>query len=176
MYRRMEYFPLENPQLLDDDVKVGPVKGGLVKLKQFGGLVSTTAGTLRRESHLVRYPLRLQRTGPALWTLSFIRNAEYQNETTQRFKACWHEYLQRCGKCHIAKEPMLHGWITRFQILCLITGPVSLVIDNQVNSHFAFIGLSIIFCCFLSMALIFLPKVVEIVRHRQNLGMCPVCL
>ncbi|UXI15899.1 transmembrane and TPR repeat-containing protein 2 [Sarcoptes scabiei] len=55
-------------------------------------------------------------------------------------------------------------------ILCLITAPVSLVIDNQVNSHFAFIGLTIIFCCFLSMALIFTPKIVIIVQHRQNLA------
>ncbi|OTF80410.1 hypothetical protein BLA29_009766, partial [Euroglyphus maynei] len=55
-------------------------------------------------------------------------------------------------------------------ILCLITGPVSLVIDNQVNSHFAFIGLTIIFCCILSMALIFLPKIIAIVQHQQNLG------
>ena len=56
------------------------------------------------------------------------------------------------------------------QILCLITGPVSLVIDNQVNSHFAFIALAIIFCCFLSMALIFIPKIMEIINHQQNMG------
>jgi len=58
-------------------------------------------------------------------------------------------------------------------ILCLITGPVSLVINNQVNSHFAFIALAIIFCCFLSMALIFVPKIVELVRRRSgpNSGM-----
>ena len=73
----------------------------------------------------------------------------------------------------IASTPELtfdmFSWQLR-QILCLITGPVSLVIDNQVNSHFAFIALTIIFCCFLSMALIFIPKIVEIVRHQQNLG------
>lgn len=51
-------------------------------------------------------------------------------------------------------------------ILCLITGPVSLVMNNQVNSHFAFISLAIIFCCFLSMALIFTPKIAELVRRR----------
>ena len=62
------------------------------------------------------------------------------------------------------------AYLYLFQILCLITGPVSLVINNQVNSHFAFIALTIIFCCFLSMALIFIPKIIEVVRHQQNLG------
>ncbi|CAG2123009.1 unnamed protein product, partial [Medioppia subpectinata] len=51
-------------------------------------------------------------------------------------------------------------------ILCLITGPVSQVIEDQVNAHFAFIALAIIFCCFLTMALVFVPKVVELVRRR----------
>lgn len=37
--------------------------------------------------------------------------------------------------------------------------------SDQVNSHFAFISLAIIFCCFLSMALIFIPKIVELVRR-----------
>jgi len=54
------------------------------------------------------------------------------------------------------------------QILCVITGPVSLVIVNQVDAHFAFVAFTIIFCCFLSMALIFTPKIVELVRKRGN--------
>lgn len=53
-------------------------------------------------------------------------------------------------------------------ILCLITAPTSLVMNNQVNSHFAFVSLAIIFCCFLSMALIFVPKIVELVRRRPH--------
>ncbi|XP_054160716.1 gamma-aminobutyric acid type B receptor subunit 1-like [Oppia nitens] len=53
-------------------------------------------------------------------------------------------------------------------ILCLITGPVSQVIEDQVNAHFAFIALAIIFCCFLTMALVFVPKIVELVRIRSG--------
>ncbi|CAG2173012.1 unnamed protein product, partial [Oppiella nova] len=53
-------------------------------------------------------------------------------------------------------------------ILCLITGPVSQVIEDQVNAHFAFIALAIIFCCFLTMALVFVPKIVELVRRRNG--------
>ena len=48
----------------------------------------------------------------------------------------------------------------------MITGPVSLVITNQVNGHFAFIAFTIICCCFLTLALVFTPKIVELARRR----------
>ena len=44
-------------------------------------------------------------------------------------------------------------------VLCLITAPVTLVIASQQDAVFAFVALAVIFCCFLSMALIFVPKV-----------------
>jgi gamma-aminobutyric acid type B receptor len=44
-------------------------------------------------------------------------------------------------------------------ILCVITAPVSLVIASQPDASFAFIAFSVIFCCLISMALIFIPKV-----------------
>lgn len=44
-------------------------------------------------------------------------------------------------------------------VLCLITAPVTLVISAQQDASFAFVALAIIFCCFLSMALVFVPKV-----------------
>ncbi|GBP61571.1 Gamma-aminobutyric acid type B receptor subunit 1 [Eumeta japonica] len=50
-------------------------------------------------------------------------------------------------------------------VLCLITAPVSLVIASQQDASFAFVSLAIVFCCFLSMALIFVPKVIEVIRH-----------
>nr|XP_034841362.1 gamma-aminobutyric acid type B receptor subunit 1 [Maniola hyperantus] len=50
-------------------------------------------------------------------------------------------------------------------VLCLITGPVTLVIASQQDAAFAFVSLAIVFCCFLSMALIFIPKVIEVIRH-----------
>ena len=48
-----------------------------------------------------------------------------------------------------------------FQVLCIITAPVSLIINKQHNAKFAFVALSIMFCCFLSMGVIFVPKVSE---------------
>ena len=47
-------------------------------------------------------------------------------------------------------------------VLCLITAPVSLVISSQADASFAFVTAALVFCCFLSMALIFLPKVLII--------------
>lgn len=44
-------------------------------------------------------------------------------------------------------------------ILCLITAPVAMVIASQQDASFAFVALAVIFCCFLSMLLIFVPKV-----------------
>lgn len=44
-------------------------------------------------------------------------------------------------------------------ILCLITAPVAMVIASQQDASYAFVALAIVFCCFLSMALIFVPKV-----------------
>ncbi|KAF2884262.1 hypothetical protein ILUMI_21914 [Ignelater luminosus] len=53
-------------------------------------------------------------------------------------------------------------------VLCLITAPVILVIGSQQDASFAFVALAIIFCCFLSMALIFVPKVIEVIRHPRD--------
>jgi gamma-aminobutyric acid type B receptor len=44
-------------------------------------------------------------------------------------------------------------------VLCVITTPVTMIIASQQDASFAFTALSIIFCSFLSMALIFVPKV-----------------
>lgn len=44
-------------------------------------------------------------------------------------------------------------------VLCLITAPVAMVIASQQDASFVFMALAVIFCCFLSMLLIFVPKV-----------------
>lgn len=55
-------------------------------------------------------------------------------------------------------------------ILCFITGPVSLVnlMRQQANYHYLFVSITIIFCCSLSMILIFIPKVTEYLRRRKK--------
>ena len=49
-------------------------------------------------------------------------------------------------------------------ILCIITAPVTMVIADQENATFAFVSLANVFCCYLSMALVFVPKVSNRVR------------
>ncbi|XP_069963240.1 gamma-aminobutyric acid type B receptor subunit 1 [Bactrocera oleae] len=53
-------------------------------------------------------------------------------------------------------------------VLCLITAPVGMVIASQQDASFAFVALAVIFCCFLSMLLIFVPKVIEVIRHPMD--------
>lgn len=45
------------------------------------------------------------------------------------------------------------------QLFCLISAPVAMVIASQQDASFVFMALAIVFCCFLSMLLIFVPKV-----------------
>lgn len=44
-------------------------------------------------------------------------------------------------------------------VLCLITAPVTMVIASQQDASFGFMSFTVIFSCFLSMLLIFVPKV-----------------
>ncbi|XP_050520335.1 gamma-aminobutyric acid type B receptor subunit 1-like isoform X1 [Daktulosphaira vitifoliae] len=53
-------------------------------------------------------------------------------------------------------------------VTCLITAPVIIVTASQQDASFAFVSLSVIFCCFLSMALIFVPKVIEVIRDPHD--------
>ena len=50
----------------------------------------------------------------------------------------------------------------------MITAPVILVIGNQQNASYCFISLANLFCCYLSMALIFIPKITFIRQHAHD--------
>lgn len=55
-------------------------------------------------------------------------------------------------------------------VLCVITAPISLIIGNQQDATFAFVSLAIVLCSFLSMGLIFVPKMMELAKHPQRDG------
>ncbi|CAG5115625.1 unnamed protein product, partial [Candidula unifasciata] len=55
-------------------------------------------------------------------------------------------------------------------VLCVITAPISLIIGNQEDATFAFVSLAIILCSFLSMGLIFVPKVKEVIQNPPRDG------
>ncbi|KAG1682630.1 Gamma-aminobutyric acid type B receptor subunit 1 [Nymphon striatum] len=78
-------------------------------------------------------------------------------------------YETRSVKIRQLNDSRLVGMsIYNVVILCLITAPVSMVIDKQQDAAFAFVALAIIFCSFLSMGLIFLPKIIELMRQPRE--------
>lgn len=80
-------------------------------------------------------------------------------------------YETRSVKLRQLNDSKLVGMcIYNVAIMCFITGPVSLVnlMRQQANYHYLFVSITIIFCCSLSMILIFIPKVVEYLRRRKR--------
>jgi len=75
-------------------------------------------------------------------------------------------YETRSVKVKQINDSRLVGMsIYNVAILCIITAPVTMVIADQQNATFAFVALADVFCCYLSMALVFVPKVVFIFQH-----------
>jgi len=75
-------------------------------------------------------------------------------------------YETRSVKVKQINDSRLVGMsIYNVAILCIITAPVTMVIKDQENATFAFVALANVFCCYLSMALVFVPKVVFIIQH-----------
>lgn len=80
-------------------------------------------------------------------------------------------YETRSVKLRQLNDSKLVGMcIYNVAIMCFITGPVSLVnlMRQQANYHYLFVSMTIIFCCSLSMVLIFIPKVAEYMRRRKR--------
>ena len=67
--------------------------------------------------------------------------------------------LSVCQVKQINDSRLVGMSIYNVAILCIITAPVTLVIADQQNATFAFVALANAFCCYLSMALVFVPKV-----------------
>jgi len=78
-------------------------------------------------------------------------------------------YETRSVKLKQINDSRLVGMaIYNVAILCMITAPVILVIGNQQNASYCFISLANLFCCYLSMALIFIPKITFIRQHAHD--------
>ena len=78
-------------------------------------------------------------------------------------------YETRSVKLKQINDSRLVGMaIYNVAILCMITAPVILVIGNQQNAAFCFVSLANVFCCYLSMALVFIPKVIFIRQHAHD--------
>ncbi|CAG0888622.1 unnamed protein product [Cyprideis torosa] len=78
-------------------------------------------------------------------------------------------YETRSVKLKLVNDSRFVGMaIYNVVVLCGITAPVSLVIASQPDASFAFVNFSTIFCCLISMGLIFTPKIVEIIRYPNG--------
>lgn len=54
------------------------------------------------------------------------------------------------------------------QIVCLISASLTLIIERNQDADFAFASIAIILCCFVSFGLIFLPKILCLIRGRDQ--------
>lgn len=61
--------------------------------------------------------------------------------------------------------------IYNVSVLCVITAPITLIINSQQDATFAFVSLAIVMCSFLSMGLIFGPKIVDVLHNPHQEGM-----
>lgn len=46
-----------------------------------------------------------------------------------------------------------------FQVLCLITAPVTMILSSQQDAAFAFASLAIVFSSYITLVVLFVPKV-----------------
>ncbi|CRL02846.1 CLUMA_CG015802, isoform A, partial [Clunio marinus] len=147
--RRLETFPLEDPILASDDVKIRPELEHCESINNsvwlgviygFKGLILVFGLFLAYETRSIK--------------VKQINDSRYVGMS-----------------------------IYNIAVLCLITAPVAMVIASQQDASFAFVALAVIFCCFLSMLLIFVPKVsnkhvlvdiwnlslvIEVIRHPHD--------
>ncbi|CAG7718589.1 unnamed protein product [Allacma fusca] len=69
---------------------------------------------------------------------------------------------------HINDSRLVAMSIYNVAVLCLITTPVTLVISSQQDALFAFVALAIIFSSMITMGLVFVPKIVEVIREGNE--------
>ncbi|XP_067621174.1 gamma-aminobutyric acid type B receptor subunit 1 isoform X2 [Eurosta solidaginis] len=134
LQRSLETFPLEDPILTSDDIKIRP------ELEH------------------------CQSEHNSVW-LSLIYGFKGLILIFGLFLA----YETRSIKVKQINDSRYVGMsIYNVAVLCLITAPVGMVIASQQDAKFVFVSLAVIFCCFISMLLIFVPKVIEVIRHPKD--------
>jgi hypothetical protein len=69
---------------------------------------------------------------------------------------------------HINDSRLVAMSIYNVAVLCLITTPVTMVISSQQDASFAFVALAIIFSSMITMGLVFVPKVIAVVREGNE--------
>lgn len=69
---------------------------------------------------------------------------------------------------HINDSRLVAMSIYNVAVLCLITTPVTMIISSQQDASFAFVALAIIFSSMITMGLVYIPKVIEVIREGNE--------
>ncbi|CAF1583392.1 unnamed protein product [Adineta ricciae] len=78
-------------------------------------------------------------------------------------------YETRASKLEMINDAHLVRMCTyNIFIVCLISASLTLIIERNQDADFAFASIAIILCCFVSFGLIFLPKILCLVRGRDQ--------
>ncbi|CAN8002636.1 unnamed protein product, partial [Ixodes hexagonus] len=129
-----EIFPLEDPEMSDEDIKIEPA-----------------LEHCESKNHAIWLGVMYSYKGLLLIFGIFLA------------------YETRSVTIKQPNDSRLVGMsIYNVVVLCLITTPVTMVISSQQDATFAFVALAIILCSFLSMALIFVPKIIELGRRPRE--------
>ncbi|CAK9821809.1 Gamma-aminobutyric acid type B receptor subunit 1 [Anthophora retusa] len=158
LQRKIETFPLEAPPFGDDDARIRP------ELEH--------CESIHNSIWLGKFTVRMNLSYNDKRT---IKSASFPSGLIYSYKGIilvfglFLAYETRSIKVKQINDSRYVGMsIYNVVVLCLITAPVTMVIASQQDARFAFVALAIIFCCFLSMALIFVPKVIEVIRHPKD--------
>lgn len=111
---------------------------------------------------ICRCYLRLQRLNSRVRLISRLRDQIDKSQADKRLPICRHEHLQHCRSVshHSACEYTPESPSEFFSSPTFLPRTqVAMVIASQQDASFVFVALAVIFCCFLSMLLIFVPKV-----------------
>ena len=60
------------------------------------------------------------------------------------------------------------------QVLCLITAPVTMILTSQQDASFAFASLAIVFSAYITLVVLFVPKVLRLVHTHTEKCTCNV--
>lgn len=63
---------------------------------------------------------------------------------------------------HLALSPLFSLACPSFQVLCMITAPVTMILSSKQDASFAFASLAIVFSVYITLVVLFVPKV----KHR----------
>ena len=164
LQRNIEVFPLELPPYGDDDARIRPELEHCESDHQSVWLGNKLIKKLnQRINKMIIFFIRV------LFFYCNFSGLIYGYKGVVLVFGLFLAYETRSIKVKQINDSRYVGMsIYNVVVLCLITAPVTMVIASQQDASFTFVALAIIFCCFLSMALIFVPKVIEVIRHPKD--------